>query len=66
MRYSNLNELVHSSRSSREYFFSLPVEMQMALGEHRNYIHTAEELHQRVYLIKKLEHQCELGKWETQ
>ena len=47
MRYDNLNHLVRESSSSRKYFLSLPIETQIALHEHNEYIHTAAELHRR-------------------
>ena len=48
MRYHNLNELIRGSRSSALYFFSLPPEMQVKLGEHGELIHTAKDLHDAV------------------
>lgn len=53
MRYDNLHDLVTSSGSSRSYFLSLPVEMQLQLHEHNDYIHSAADLHSRVNLIQK-------------
>ncbi len=61
MKYDNLNHLVRESSSSRRYFLSLPVAMQMALHEHGDYIHTAAELHRRVDAIKAYNRQVQLS-----
>ncbi len=53
MRYQDLHELVACSNSSRQYFLSLPVSMQLQLQEHRAYIHSAADLHIRVSQIEK-------------
>lgn len=45
MKYVNLTELLQKSSSSRKYFLSLPVCLQMELHEKGEYIHTAAELH---------------------
>ena len=47
MQYANLSDLISHSNSTRQYFLSLPVETQLSLHEHNNYIHTAAELHAR-------------------
>lgn len=52
MKYSNLNALINGSKSSRDFFLSLPVSMQMKLHEHSPYIHSAAELHNTVYIIQ--------------
>lgn len=57
MRYENLNQLIRESSSSRRYFLSLPVSMQLKLHEHNDYIHTADELHRRTDAILKYERQ---------
>lgn len=44
MRYSNLTELVRHSRSSAQYFFSLPPDIQKKLEEYGALIHTARDL----------------------
>lgn len=61
MRYNNLRELVRSSSSTRRYFLSLPVEMQMSLSEHGESIRTAAELHRMVSVIENYEHHCKLS-----
>ena len=67
MKYENLHELVNRSRSTRRYFLSLPVEMQMTLGEyHDAYIHSAEELHRRVCEIEACEHLASLSDWNRE
>ena len=52
MRYNSLHDLISGSSSSRRYFLSLPVKMQLTLHKHNDYIHSAEELHQRAEAIK--------------
>lgn len=45
MKYDSLQELISRSSSSRQYFLSLPVSMQLALHERNSSIHTAADLH---------------------
>lgn len=45
MKYINLIDLLQNSSSTRKYFLSLPVYLQMELHEKGEYIHTAAELH---------------------
>lgn len=61
MRYDNLNELVKNSSSTRKYFLSLPVDMQISLHEHNDYIHTAQELRNYVFAIEKYAHHVKLS-----
>ena len=61
LKYDNLNHLVRESNSSRRYFLSLPVSMQMTLHEHNEYIHTAVELHRRVDAIEAYNRQVRLS-----
>lgn len=63
MRYENLNQLVRESSSSRRYFLSLPVDMQLKLHTHNDYIHTADELHRRTDEILKYERQVQLSEY---
>ncbi|MCC8192328.1 MAG: hypothetical protein LIO41_04735 [Ruminococcus sp.] len=56
MRYDNLHELIFSSSSSRQYFLSLPVEIQIILHEQNDFIHTLFELRRNAeYVMKKKE-----------
>lgn len=61
MRYDSLNELINNSRSSRKYFLSLPVDMQMALHERNAYIHTAQELRTHVFAVENYSHHIRLS-----
>ena len=61
MRYENLNRLIRESSSSRRYFLSLPVSMQVKLHAHNETIHTADELHRRTDAILKYERRCCMG-----
>ncbi len=45
MRYENLHTLLEQSSGTRSYFLTLPVELQLALHEQNDLIHTAQELH---------------------
>ncbi len=63
MRYESLNQLIRESSSSRRYFLSLPVSIQLKLHEHNNYIHTAGELHRRTDAIIKYERQVQLSEY---
>lgn len=53
MLYRNLNDLLNHSASSRQYFLSLPVEMQLQLHQYNDCICHLHQLHQYVYLLSK-------------
>lgn len=63
MRYESLNQLIRESSSSRRYFLSQPVDIQLKLHKHNNYIHTADELHRRTDAIIKYERQVQLSEY---
>jgi len=63
LRYENLNRLIRESSSSRRYFLSLPVSMQVKLHAHNETIHTADELHRRTDAILKYERQVQLSEY---
>lgn len=45
MKYRNLQDLILHSSTTRQYFLSLPVPLQLALHEQNSYIRTAADLH---------------------
>lgn len=45
MPYENLEALIDKSQSSRRYFLSLPIRMQMELHAQSDWIHSAAQLH---------------------
>lgn len=55
MRYKSLNQLLANSSSSRQYFLSLPIGMQIELRGHAEAIHSADDLHQVCALMKTYE-----------
>lgn len=59
MHYNNLQDLIYNSSSSRKYFLSLPVPMQIALHERNDFIHTSESLHAHADAIEKYNHAIE-------
>ncbi len=61
MKYENLHELIRHSSSTRKYFLSLPVEMQLTMHEQNEYIHTAEELRDHVIAARDYARHVELG-----
>ncbi|MCB5393423.1 hypothetical protein LIP62_04305 [Longicatena caecimuris] len=63
MKYDNLNQMVRESSSTRRYFLSLPVPMQIKLHDQSEYIHSAAELHRRVDEIKKYDKQVQLSEF---
>ena len=63
LQYKNLHEMLYRSNSSRNYFLSLPVSVQMELHKHNDYINTAEELHKRADEIKKYNHAVEISEF---
>lgn len=60
--YNNLQDLIYNSSSSRKYFLSLPVSMQLSLHEHNDYIHTSAGLHTLADIIEKYNHSVENSK----
>lgn len=48
MKYADLHDLLIHSSSTRRYFLSQPVKMQLALYNRGNYIHTAHELRMHI------------------
>ena len=63
MRYRNLNKLIYSSSSTRRYFLSLPVNLQMELHNYNDFIHTAAELHRFTELLEKYNKQVILSEY---
>lgn len=61
LNYNDLQDLIYNSSSSRKYFLSLPVLMQIKLHEHNNYIHTSAGLHAHVEAIEKYNHAVEIS-----
>ena len=51
-RAENLQELIRRSSSTRRFFLSQPVEMQMALHRYGDEIHTAQELRRYMGLVE--------------
>lgn len=54
--YSNLHDLISGSKSSREYFLSLPVDTQIELHKQNGYIHSAADLHNYAASVKSYQH----------
>lgn len=61
MHYTDLQELINHSSSTRHYFLSLPVAMQVSLHEQNDYIHTAAELHMRADMLEKYQHALDIS-----
>lgn len=53
MAYHDLSALLDGSPSSRSYFLSLPVKMQLQLHQREELIHTSEDLHRLVLLLSR-------------
>ncbi len=64
MYYENLQQLIRNSNSTRRYFLSLPVEVQMDLHGLDADIHSAQELHQQVYALQNYRRHLQLGRWK--
>ncbi|BCI60349.1 hypothetical protein BN3661_00061 [Eubacteriaceae bacterium CHKCI005] len=62
MPYKNLHSLIQKSRSSRSYFLSLPVPLQMQLHQQNDFIHTADDLHRQTEYIQRYNHQVEVSR----
>lgn len=54
MKYKNLQDLISYSSTTREYFLSLPVSVQVALHKYNSNIHTAADLHLQADIIRSL------------
>ena len=52
LKYDNLQSLIQNSNSTRKYFLSLPVNVQLELHKHNVYIHSAHQLHNLVYSME--------------
>lgn len=53
MRYTDLHALLDNSSSTRTYFLSLPVDLQLRLHQHMDQIHSAAELHHLAQLLER-------------
>lgn len=45
MKYADLQDLINHSSSTRQYFLTLPVPLQLVLHKYGSYIHTAADVH---------------------
>lgn len=54
MKYKDLQDLISHSATTRQYFLSLPVPLQLTLHKCNPYIHTAADLHLQAELIRSL------------
>lgn len=54
MKYKDLQELISHSSSTRRYFLSLPVTLQLTLHKCGAYIHTAADLHLQADILRSL------------
>lgn len=54
MKYKDLQDLISHSTTTRQYFLSLPVSLQLVLHKYNSYIHTAAELHLKADIIRSL------------
>lgn len=55
MKYIDLHDLISHSSTTRQYFLSLPVPLQLALHEYNTYIHTAADLHYCADIVQQYE-----------
>ncbi len=61
MQYANLHDLIMRSSSTRRYFLSLPVSLQLQLHEQNACIHSAAQLRAQVYTTEKYNRSVELA-----
>lgn len=54
MLYNSLHHLISRSSSSREFFLSLPVEVQMVLHKDNFFIHTQLDLRRKAEIAAAL------------
>ena len=55
MRFSNLQERLRNSSSSRQYLLSLPTAVQLQLHTQNSWIHTQYELRRNAHAILKFQ-----------
>ncbi len=65
MLYNNLHDLIDHSKSSRTYFLSLPVNIQIELNEYAGYITSAQKLHATADAIASNMRMRKLGGWDS-
>ena len=58
MYYTDLQQLIQQSSSTRRYFLSLSVPVQMQLHNRSTAIHTAQQLRRAVWELAVYEKQC--------
>lgn len=54
MQYNSLHHLISRSSSSRRFFLSLPVEVQMVLHKDNFFIHTQFDLRNKAEIAQQL------------
>lgn len=54
MLYNSLHHLINRSSSSRAFFLSLPVEVQMVLHKDNFHIHTQLQLRHKAEIVQSL------------
>lgn len=63
LKYEDLGRMLEKSSSTRQYFLSLPVEMQIALHEQNDQIHTAEELRRQAGFLETMAKQIAVSEY---
>ncbi|MGI6255668.1 MAG: hypothetical protein ACOYJZ_08550 [Acutalibacter sp.] len=53
MSYHDLHALLDSSSSTREYFLSLPIDLQIKLHQKKELVHTADDLHRLALILRR-------------
>ncbi|HJD23247.1 MAG TPA: hypothetical protein H9694_03780 [Firmicutes bacterium] len=61
MPYGNLHDLLENSSSTRRYFLTLPVPLQMELHRYDEAVHSAAQLHCLADGLEKRRRQLSLG-----
>lgn len=61
LQYQNLQELIFHSKSSRQFFYSLPAAIQSSLREQACYIHSALDLRMYTDTVVKYKHAVEIS-----
>lgn len=65
MLYNNLHDLINHSKSSRAYFLSLPIDIQMNLNQYSGYITSAQKLHTTAAAIADNKRMDHIGGWDS-
>lgn len=60
MEYLNLADLLRGSASSREFFYTLPPDLQISMQPYADLVHNADGLHRAAYAAQMRKRRAEM------